>query len=131
MGEIGNSLQLLERTTAECYVEAHARRDHVRRRVTDKFEQCVRLTALDGALSNPRGERQIMLANRGDNFESIGLTCEIHTLAGDMRKTFRLVQWLLRGQLHMALAINDNVGRLLFRQQVHQVVLEWGNVCYG
>ena len=40
MGEIGNSLQLVERTNAECYVEAHARRDHVRRRVTDRFEQC-------------------------------------------------------------------------------------------
>ena len=77
-------LQLMDRTTGECLVEA----DNQRTAVSDaakKFKYKMRLSVFDSAKSNPRSEKAITAA-KGPDWAHLSFACEVHMTANNFRK---------------------------------------------
>ena len=117
-------LQLLDRTTAECLSEAARQRSSITTEFCNRFQAKTRMLTLDGALSNERAERSFKkdLEALSSGWTRLNIACEAHFCAGSHKKTFHLVDSLISGQLHWALALNEGTAFLRFTRILKQVV---------
>ena len=88
-------LQLVERTTGECLLEAQRLREAVTGQA-DLFKSKTRLTTLDGAPSNDRAERAL-LSSRKHGWQRLALPCEVHRTATAHKRTFDLTADTIKG----------------------------------
>ena len=116
-------LQHLERTTAECLVDARQARSKPGHQ-TSLFESKVRLSALDQAASNPRYISG--LPNPNGTWKDMTFFCEDHgafNIIGDMGKTF--VDADISGITHWGLTFNHPLGRAYCTQIMRDIVNDW------
>ena len=120
---VGSSVtwtQMVDRTTAECLMEAEARRrsmsDHVHR-----FTSKTRTTTLDQAPSNKRKER-ILAKERGSEWTNINVDCELHISGIINRATFdALAGGIGSGLVHFVLSINIGANVDTFTSLVEKI----------
>lgn len=122
VGECQTWLQMLDRTTAECLLEAERRRSPLTEN-TALFADKLRVATLDRAGSNDRTERA-WVRELGDQWSRITLSCEIHEVASAHTKVFDLTPQEITGQIHFAKSLNFGTGVLRFSRLLRSVVRE-------
>ena len=114
-------LQLLDRTTGECLLDAERRRSPLTSK-SELFGDKVRLTVHDRAGSNDRCERA-WVRSLGEGWERIALGCEVRQIAGVYTKVFScLVPQAIKGQIHFARSLNFGTGVFRFSRHLHSFV---------
>ena len=121
-GETLNSLDHVERTTAECLHGAYLRRAALSESA-DAFEDKVLLMAMDGASSNHRWLRCAMLQRPG--WHAIVFVCEDHTIFNIASRVGMSNDIDITGQIHWALAFNHPMGRRYCKQLLRTILDEW------
>ncbi|CAK0909909.1 unnamed protein product, partial [Prorocentrum cordatum] len=122
-GRSSTWLQLLDRTTGEVLREATCQRSSITQ-FCEKFKSKTRLTCLDKAASNEKAERAYLkdLNEVAGGWQRLHIFCEVHLVALAHKKTFKLCDALISGQIHLALSINEGTGFTRFAMCVKKVV---------
>jgi hypothetical protein len=124
-----DALQHVERTTAECLVEARHRRGHVLPGPEVRCEK-VALGTLDEAKSNPRYIANYISSLPGV-WTDITIPCNDHgcfNICGDLGK---IHEPDVSGQIHWALSLNSHMGRRYLTAMLRDICKEWLCICRG
>ena len=122
-------VQHVDRTTGECLAEARRLRDGVTS-AAESFALRTMSSTLDQAKSNPRCQAEVA-RRRQAGWLQLPVACEVHMAQGCLRKAVKIVDEVVSGHIHFALAVNFSTGFNNFQKVLQEVIKERVVVKYG